>query len=459
VWLVDADADLLPTTRRQLDHRLARAQAEGRSPSMVAGLVRDGRLVWSGGRGSVAGAAPTADTQYRIGSITKTFVAVLVLRLRDEGQLDLADRLEVHLPGTAAGDRTVLQLLSHTAGIASETPAPWWERTDGAVRPTLSDVLGEQPLKHTAGQRFHYSNPGFALLGAMVGRLRGRSFEEVLRAEVLEPLGLRRTTLMPTAPHALGWAVHPWADVLLPEPAHDAGLMAPAGQLWSTVADLTRFATFLLDGDDRVLPLATVQEMRDPVAPGGPDGPGYGLGLQARGGPYGLVGHGGSMPGFLAGLDVSAEAGLGVVAFANATSGPDLGAVVEDLVDIVATAEPRDPAPWAPLPDAEPGLLALTGPWYWGAAPYALKLVAPRRLELVTLSARGRESRFSPEADGTWTGLDGYYRGETLSVHRDGSGAVTHLDLGSFVLTREPYGPTEVVPGGVDPAGWGGGSR
>ena len=140
--------ELLPTTRRRLDHRLARAQAEGRAPSMAAGLVRDGALVWSGGRGSVGGAPPTTDTQYRIGSITKTFVAVLVLRLRDEGRLDLADPLEAHLPGTAAGDRTLLQLLSHTAGVASETPPPWWERTDGAVRPAVTDLLGDQPAEH-----------------------------------------------------------------------------------------------------------------------------------------------------------------------------------------------------------------------------------------------------------------------------------------------------------------------
>lgn len=437
-----------------LDHRLARAQTEGRAPSVAAGLVRDGALVWSGGRGSVDGASPTTDTQYRIGSITKTFVAVLVLRLRDEGRLQLADPLEAHLPGTAVGDRTLLQLLSHTGGVASETPPPWWERTDGALRPTLTDLLGDQPTEHLAGRRFHYSNPGFALLGAMVARLRGRAFGDVLRSEVLDPLGLRRTTLMPVAPHALGWAVHPWADLLLPEPAHDAGLMAPAGQLWSTVTDLSRFAAFLLDGDDRVLPLTTVQEMREPVAPGGPDGASYGLGLQTRGGPYALVGHGGSMPGFLAGLDVAPEAGLAVVAFANATSGPDLAAVVEDLVDVVATAEPRDPAPWVPLPDADPSLLALTGPWYWGAAPFAVRLGAGRHLELVTLGSRGRESRFRPEPDGRWTGLDGYYRGETLTVVRNASGEVTHLDLGSFVLTREPYAPVDVVPGGVDPAGW-----
>ncbi len=445
---------LLPTTRRALDHRLARAQAEGRTPSMVTGVVRDGALVWSGGRGSVDGSVPTAGTQYRIGSITKTFVAVLVLRLRDEGRLDLADPLEAHLPGTAAADRTLLQLLSHTAGIASETPPPWWERTEGSLRPEPADLLGDQPLKHPAGRRFHYSNPGFALLGAMVARLRGRPFSEVLKAEVLEPLGLRRTTPMPVVPHARGWAVHPWADLLLPEPAHDAGLMAPAGQLWSTVEDLARFAAFLLDGDDRVLPASTLVEMREPVAPAGPDGSGYGLGLQTRGGPYALVGHGGSMPGFLAGLDVAPEAGLGVVAFANATSGPDLGALVADLVAVVATAEPREPAAWAPLPGAEPALLALTGPWYWGAAPFAVRLLAERHLELGTLGTRGRESRFAPGADGTWTGLDGYYRGETLTVVRDEDGQVTHLDLGSFVLTRQPYAPAAVVPGGVDPAGW-----
>lgn len=445
---------LLESTRRALDHRLARAQAEGRAPSFVAGLVRDGKLVWTGSSGTVDGAAPTADTQYRIGSITKTFVAVLVLRLRDEGRLDLGDRIETHLPGTSVGDRTVLQLLSHTTGIASETPSPWWERTDGAVRPALADVLGPEPGRLLVGRHFHYSNAGFAVLGALVERLRGRPFGEVLAAEVLEPLGLRRTTLMPVAPHAQGFAVHPWADLLLPEPAHDAGLMAAAGQLWSTVTDLSRFASFLLDGDDRVLSLDSLREMREPVARTDPEAGGYGLGLQASGGKHGLVGHGGSMPGFLAGLDLAPDAGLALVAFTNATSGPDVGALVEDLVEAVVTAEPRFPQAWAPLPEADPALLALAGPWYWGAAPFAVRLHADRHLELVTLGKRGRESRFRPQGDGTWTGLDGYYRGETLTVVRDAAGAVTHLDLASFVLTREPYAPADVVPGGVGPAGW-----
>ncbi len=423
---------------------------------MAAGLVRDGVLVWFAGSGSVGGTAPTVDTQYRIGSITKTFVAVLVLRLRDEGLVELSAPLGTYLPGTAAGDRTVRQLLSHTAGVASETPSPWWERTPGSERPELADVLGATPFAHPPGLRFHYSNPGFALLGAMVARLRGRPWQEVLAAEVLAPLGMSRTTPMPEPPHALGWAVHPWADVLLPEPTPDTGLMAPAGQLWSTVADLTRFAALLLDGDDRVLTSTSVAQMREPLAPPTSDGSGYGMGLQLRSAGRPMVGHGGSMPGFLAGLDCAVDEGLGVVVFANATSGPAIGGVAADLLGIVADAEPRWPRAWSPLPEVDSELLAVTGPWYWGAAPLALRLRADRHLELVRLGERGRESRFRPERDGTWTGLDDYYAGERLSVVRDPAGAVSHLDLGSFVLTREPYGSPEVIPGGVDAAGWGG---
>ena len=121
-----------------------------------------------------------------------------------------------------------------------------------------------------------------------------------------------------------------------------------------------------------------------------------------------------------------------------------------------ADAEPRAPRPWRPLAQVDADLLALTGFWYWGAAPLALRLLPDRDVALVALGQRARESRFRARPDGTWVGLDAYYAGETLRVVRDPSGAVTHLDLGSFVLTREPYPPTGVVPGGVDPAGWSG---
>ncbi|WP_328904780.1 beta-lactamase family protein [Streptomyces sp. NBC_00234] len=455
--MTSPNEELLPNTRRALLHRIATAQSEGRTPSFVAAVQREGRTVWDGARSCVEGHAPDTDTQFRIGSLTKTFTAVLVLRLRDEGLLDLDDALEKHLPGTGVGDVTVFQLLGHSAGLAAESPAPWWERTPGTVRPGLADVLGDQPQTQPAGRGHHYSNPGYTLLGALVEAVRGASWEEVLRREILEPLGMHRTSAQPVAPHAGGWAVHPWADVMLPEPTEDLGLMAPAGQLWSTAADLLRFAAFLAEGDERVLGEASVREMRVPAAlpPAGEWDGAYGLGLQVvRRDGRTLVGHTGSLPGFLAALWFCVEDGLAAVALTNATSGPPTATVAADLVQIVADAEPRIPAPWRPLPEVDTELLALTGPWYWGTHAYVLKLVADRGVELLPLRNGGRSARFLARPDGTWTGLDGYYAGETLRVVRNGDGAVDHLDLGSFVFTREPYDPGTAIPGGVDAEGW-----
>jgi CubicO group peptidase (beta-lactamase class C family) len=450
-----SDLPLLPATSRALTHRIAVGQAEGRTPSLVGAVVRDGAQVWCGARSMLEGHEPDGDTQYRIGSLTKTFVAVLVMRLRDEGRLDLADPLGRHLDGGAAVNATIAQLLSHTAGLASETPGPWWERSPGGLRPGLADILG--PPRHPAGRLFHYSNPGYGLLGALVGRLRGHGWEEALRREILDPLGMTRTTVSPEPPHARGFAVHPWADVMQLEPAEGTGLMAPAGELWSTAADLCRFAAFLLDGDDRVLAAATLAEMHAPAAPPGDDAwaSGYGLGLQLfRQDGRVLYGHSGSMPGFLATLCVSPADGIGGIALANVTAGPDIAGIASDLVAIVADNEPRAPARWKPLPEVDQALLALTGLWYWGPRAYALRLLAGRDLELSPVSGRGRASSFRAEPDGTWTGLDGYYAGETLRVVRGADGVAGHLDLGSFVFTREPYAPDAPPAARPDPDGW-----
>ncbi|WP_371788383.1 beta-lactamase family protein [Streptomyces griseoaurantiacus] len=451
--------ELLPATRRALLHRIAVGQAEGRAPSLVAAVVRGGRTVWHGSRTSVEGHGPDEDTQYRIGSLTKTFTAVLILRLRDEGRLDLSDPLEKHLPGTGAGEATIAQLLAHAAGLAAESPAPWWERTAGSLRPELADVLGAEPLRHPVGSRFHYSNPGYTVLGALVERLREAPWEDVLRREVLVPLGLHRTSGSPRAPHAGGWAVHPWADAMLPEPVQDLGLMAPAGQLWSTTADLARFAVFLARGDERVLSVESVREMRTPAAPSDAAdlaaGSAYGLGLQLqyRDGRL-LAGHSGSLPGFLANLSVSVEDDVAAVVLANCTSGPQVTGIAADLVRIVAEAEPRIPEPWRPLREVDPVVLELTGQWYWGTQGFTLRLEADGGLALEPLAEVGRRARLRANGDGTWTGLDGYYAGEPLTVVRRSDGSVSHLDLGSFVFTRTPYDPEADVPGGVDPDGW-----
>ena len=151
-------------TAAHLQARLSREQSERRLPSAVVGLIRDGELVWSGAAGTVDGAAPNGDTQYRIGSITKTFVAVAVLRLRDEGLLDLQDPVEAHVAGTPVGSANIAQLLSHSSGLQAETDGPWWERTPGGDWPAPLGTLGPGAAQRRPGRRFHYSNVGFALL-------------------------------------------------------------------------------------------------------------------------------------------------------------------------------------------------------------------------------------------------------------------------------------------------------
>src|SRR5215210_1620148 len=198
---------VLPSTARTLLARTARAQREGRAPSLVAGVVRDGGLAWSTGRGEVA--EPHTDVQYRLGSISKTVTAVAVLRLRDEGRLDLDDQLEQHVRGTPLGERTVGQLLSHLSGATSESPGGWWERVPGGSLEELR-LTGEDVVLGVA-RRFHFSNLGFGLLGELVSRHRGCSWEDAVRAEVLAPLGMTRTSPRPGGAAARGSAVHPWA--------------------------------------------------------------------------------------------------------------------------------------------------------------------------------------------------------------------------------------------------------
>jgi hypothetical protein len=148
------------------------------------------------------------------------------------------------------------------------------------------------------------------------------------------------------------------------------------------------------------------------------------------------------------------EDDVAAVVLANCTSGPLVSTVGADLVRIVAEAEPRIPEPWRPLLDVDPSVLELAGQWYWGTYGFALRFTADGLASLEPLSGNGRRSRFRANADGTWTGLEGYYAGELLRAVRHPDGTVSHVDLGSFVFTRQPYDEGAPVPGGVDPEGW-----
>lgn len=450
---------LAQDTVAALDLRLAQEQARCRLPSVAAALVRDGRTVWSGAAGTLDatpdGARATSATQYRIGSITKTLVATQVMRLVGEGRVSLSDRIGEHLP-ELDWPVTVAQLLTHTSGLEAENRGPWWERTPGG---SFADLVSSRPaLLSAPGTRFHYSNTGFAVLGELVARLRGASWEQTVRGDLLVPLGMTRTSTRPdpAGPAAPGWGVHPFADVALPEPEHDAGAFAPAGQLWASVEDLARWAVFAARGDAAVLDPELHRLMRVPVAvsdvPEQPWGAAHGLGWQVWNvDGRRFVGHGGSMPGFLAGLRVDVESGDGVVVLCNATSG--LGSLATDLLTLLTDREPIAPTPWTRQPGQSDDL-ALAGDWFFGTTRFTLRLVGGR-LRLGTPGVgRGAEFVRTPDDPDTWIGTGGYYAGEPLTVHRGGAGSVTHLQVASFVFTRTPYDPAAPVPGDVDPRGW-----
>jgi CubicO group peptidase (beta-lactamase class C family) len=417
-------------------------------------------MVWSAGRGrtrGTAGPVPDAGVQYRAGSISKTFIAVAVLRLRDEGRIDLADPIGQHIDAAGAAGLTIGQLLSHTSGLRADTAGPWWERSPGRPMAQLAaDSLAVGATRRRAGRGYHYSNVGFALLGELVARLHEAPWYDVIAEQLLSPLGMNRTTPAPQAPHATGFAVHPHASLLLPEPEHDAGAMAPAGQLWSTVADLARWARFLAGDTGGLLDRATLAEMREPAAiadtEGEPWTSGYGLGLQLwNAGGARSYGHTGSMPGFFAVLQIEANSTDAVVALSSSTAGFS-AALGTDLLRILAEHEPAVQPEWVPAAVAGREL-ELAGSWYWGPAQFTLGLT-PDGLELALAGPHAGRFRFRRDTNGDWTGLDGYYAGEPLVPLRDPDGGVRALDLGSLILTRTPYDPLAPVPGGVDAGGW-----
>ncbi|SCL19535.1 CubicO group peptidase, beta-lactamase class C family [Micromonospora pallida] len=432
---------LSPETARRVDGLVAEAQAAGHAPSLLIGVVRDGALIHLGVAGEHP--RPDVDLQYRLGSISKTMTAVLVMQERDAGRLTLDDPLDRHLPGTPLGALTLRQLLGHASGLQREPDGQWWERAEGGDLATLLAGLSADKIAYPPHLSYHYSNLAYGLLGGVLERLTGKPWFDLLRERILDPLGMRRTTYQATEPFARGYVVHPWHDTLREEPRTDTGAMAPAGQLWATAADLATWAAFLADPAPGVLAAASLTEMCAPVVISDLDSwrGGHGLGLELyRQGDRVYVGHGGSMPGYVAALAVHRPSRTGVVGFAN-SYGFRVGGISllgQQVLTTVLDAEPALATPWRPATAAPPAEVAeLTGRWWWMGHPTdvtwdagAGQLVAYRRGE--------RMLRFAPAGPDRWRGCSAEENGELLAVLRDGDGRAVALDVATFVLTRTP---------------------
>ncbi len=428
--------------REELARRLRNAQAEQRAPSVSASVFRGEEVLWRDAVGLAdveAGTAASPETQYRIGSITKTFTAVCILQLRDAGELSLDDPLDRFIPESPHAP-TLWRMLSHASGLQREPPGEIWETMQAPSREELVERTAEAEQPLAPGSWWHYSNLAFALLGEVVARKTGGSWEDALRARVLEPLGLARTTAAAAEPAARGYFVLPYSDVVQLEPDPDLGGAGALGKLWSTTGDLARWGAFLAVGDDRVLAASTLEEMshvrvmvdheRWTLA--------WGTGLELyRRGDRTFVGHGGAMPGHLAGLVVDRKTGIGSAVLMNTSAGGGPEALALDLAVAAIEALPETAKQWQPGEQVPAEVEPLLGRWWTEGEEIVFAWRGRLEARLIG-GAPGRDlSVFAPEGEG-YRCVEGRERGELLRVVQDGNGQVEKLYFATYPLRREP---------------------
>jgi len=429
----------------RLERLVATAQSEQRIPSVSAAVFRDGDVLWRAALGSAdaeRGEEATPEHAYRIGSITKTFTAVCILQLRDAMVLGLDDPLRTHIPEAPPGP-TVADALSHLSGFQREPPGEIWETM---IPPTREELLGgledaERVLR--PGEAWHYSNLAFGLLGEVVARRTEGEYEPALRARVLEPLGLARTGFEPQPPSATGYFVDPYSDRVTVEPDPDVkGPVAAMGWLWSTVDDLARWADFLATGHDGVLARETLDEMARARTMADPAAwtLGWGLGLELyRRGERVFAGHGGAMPGFLAGVCIHRPERTGAAVLCNTSTGADPEKLALDLAEAALDELPRAPEPWRPDGGAPDDDAPMLGRWWSEGNELVLSWQGGRlRLEVVDGPPGRRVSWLRQEGDDRWRIEEGRELGELLRVVRDDGGAPAKLYVATYPLTRAP---------------------
>jgi CubicO group peptidase (beta-lactamase class C family) len=431
----------------RLEARLERlvrgAQREKRVPSIAAAVLRDGELIWEAAVGAAdvaGGLEATPDTQYRIGSITKTFTAAAIMQLRDEGRLDLEDTLDRHVEG-AAHTPTIRRMLSHASGLQRETHDDSWLTLRFAPPDELLETLSQAELVLPSGARFHYSNLAFALLGIVVERVSGLRYQDYVRERLFEPVGLTRVSFEPEPPAAQGYLAQPYADGVWDTIGVETGAWASAGQLWGTAADICRWGAFLADPDESVLAASSAEEMRTVQAISDHDRwlAGYGLGLGLyRDGDRILAGHGGSMPGFIATLAFSAKEKVSAAALTN-ESETDLSELGIQLVGTTIEEWPVAPETWRvgePPPD---DVVPLLGIWFMEAARLVFRW-REGKLEgrFDGIPDWRPSSVFERETDDRWRTVSGPEHGEALRIQRGPDCSVASMVWAGYPVTREP---------------------
>jgi D-alanyl-D-alanine carboxypeptidase len=306
-----------------VDDLIGAQMAAKHIPGVALAVLKDGKTIKVRGYGVANlehGIEVTPDTVFRVGSVSKQFLASAVMLLVNDGKLSLDDRANRYLESTPAAwnDITIRHLLSHTSGLVREGPA--FDRLK--VQPD-ADVIKSAyavPLVFNPGEQWQYSNLGYFVLAEIITRVAGKPWHEVVRERIFKPAGM----------HATGIAN---AETIVPHRAegydydgryrHAATLLAvrPSGAFMSTLNDLVKWHAALDKAE--LLPHPTLDAMWTPIALNSGGSYPYGLGWQLnRYGSHQVVWHGGSTPGFRAEFMRIPDSGLSIVLLANSDTAP-----------------------------------------------------------------------------------------------------------------------------------------
>ena len=359
-----------------VDAIAAEFQASGGQPGLVYGIVQAGALVHAGGLGErqLGGAAPDADTVFRIASMSKSFTAAAIVLLRDEGKLALDDLASRYVPETVRWEvvPSIRQLLTMTAGFPTDDP--WGDRQQGLPLAEFGAFLaGGVSFTRAPGIAFEYSNLGYAILGRVVSAASGVPYRDFVRDRLMLPLGMTRSGYdAPDEGLAPGYRRAPggWQEL----PVMPYGAFAPMGGVFTTISDLARWVAGFMDNSKKhPLSATSRREMQQPQVPTLWDRPAafpgdgqvtcYGFGLSVDEDPVlgRVIGHGGGYPGYGSYMRWHPATGTGVIAFGNGTYAR-MGTLTARMLPAVVRDRPAA-APWPATATARDAVTSLLVNW------------------------------------------------------------------------------------------------
>lgn len=423
-----------------LNARVAHVQAISRTPSVVVAVGADGeyRSGACAGFGDIENRTRvTEDSSFRIGSITKTFTAALTVLLAERGELSLEATVGEYLSGTRFGHLPLRMLLSHSSGLQREVPGDMWTTMRGPAAEQLHDAFQHVELVAEPGQRWHYSNLGYAVLGQIIEAVTGQPCDAVIEQTLVTSLGLAGTRWTEPEDAVVGYRLDPYAGTVQREPVMQQAAVGVGGQLWSTPKDLLRWGNALIGGEPTVVPMSVVDKMHtlQIMADTSSWTRGWGLGLILyRYDDRIFAGHTGAMPGFQSAMMLDRGTGTVVSVSANATRGiepADLAAEVLQLA--IADLKPETVGEWRPAqcPDHVRPLL---GRWWMEADETVFRWEHDGLHAHLATDPSRSDTRFVAEGRGRFRAAEGRLQGELLEIYDTADGV--EMCWATYPVTR-----------------------